>query len=70
MFLKGRAFEMVNERKDYVVAFVIGAVVGIGATLLLKPPTRTERIVRQIEPRVRRLRKRGRRLRKTLKRAL
>jgi hypothetical protein len=59
---------MANERKDYVAAFVIGAVVGIGATMLLTPPPKKRRLVYQMEPVVKRLRKRGRRLSKTLRR--
>ena len=58
-----------TERKDYLVAFVIGAAVGIGATLLLKPkPSRAQRLVYEIAPTMKRLRKRGRRVRKALTR--
>jgi hypothetical protein len=45
---------MLNHRGDYIAAFIIGAVVGVGATLLLKPSARKPRLVYPI----RRLRKR------------
>jgi hypothetical protein len=37
---------------DFVTAFAIGAVLGVGATLLLRadPPTRTERVLRELRP--------------------
>jgi hypothetical protein len=60
---------MMAERKEYVAAFVIGALVGVGATLLLAPPKRKNRFVYQLEPKVKQLRKRGRRLRRSLRRA-
>jgi hypothetical protein len=61
---------MANERRDYVAAFVIGAVVGVGATLLLTPAPRKKRLMYRVEPAMKRLRKRGRRVRKTLTRGL
>jgi hypothetical protein len=59
---------MASERRDYIAAFVIGAVVGVGVTMLLAPPARKHRLVYELEPKIRQLRKRGRRLRKTLRR--
>jgi gas vesicle protein len=55
------------ERRDYIAAFVIGAMVGVGATLLLAPPKRKNRFVYELEPKLKQLRKRGRRLRKSLR---
>lgn len=55
-----------TERKDYVAAFVIGALVGVGATLLLAPPKPKNRFVYQLQPKIRQLRKRGRKLRRSL----
>ena len=54
---------MVNERRDYLLAFLIGAVVGVGATVLLGPRRGKKRFRNQIEPAVQRFRKRGRNLR-------
>jgi hypothetical protein len=56
------------KRREYIAAFVIGAVVGVGATMLLTPPPRKKRFIYQLEPAVKRLRKRGRKLRTTLQR--
>jgi hypothetical protein len=50
---------MISNRGDYIAAFIIGAVVGVGATLLLKPPARKKRMVYPVK----RLRRRLRRLR-------
>lgn len=57
-----------QETNDFVTAFVIGAVVGVGATLLLKPdpPTRTERVMKGLEPYRKRMRKSTKRARKGL----
>ena len=56
------------ECKEYLAAFVIGAMVGVGATLLLAPGKPKNRFVYQLEPKMKQLRKRGRRLRKSLSR--
>lgn len=56
------------KRTEYIAAFVIGAVLGIGATLLLTPPPKKKRFVYQLEPVVKRLRRRGRNLSKSLRR--
>jgi hypothetical protein len=45
---------MLSTRGDYIAAFIIGAVVGVGATMLLKPAARKQRLIYP----VRRLRKR------------
>jgi hypothetical protein len=50
---------MANERRDYLVAFLIGAVVGVAAAVLLNPPEK-KRPLRALPARMRRLRKRGR----------
>jgi gas vesicle protein len=43
---------------DFLTAFAVGAVLGIGATLLLKPePTPRERVVRQLKPYGKQMRK-------------
>ena len=57
---------MTDDRKDYITAFAIGAIVGIGATLLLAPskPTGARRLLREIEPVLTRARKKTRRLKK------
>jgi hypothetical protein len=59
---------MFEERRDYLIAFLIGAVVGVGTTLLLgterKKKSKRYRVARPAQ----RLRKRGRRLRKALRR--
>lgn len=44
---------------DFVTAFAVGIVLGVGAALLLKPepPTRTARILKELEPHRKRIRK-------------
>jgi hypothetical protein len=50
---------MSNERRDFIAAFIMGAVIGAGTTALLKPPSRKKRL---------RLRgRRGRALRRRLR---
>jgi gas vesicle protein len=40
-----------NDTTDFLAAFAVGTVLGIGATLLLRPePSPRERIVRQLKP--------------------
>ncbi|HEX6558989.1 MAG TPA: YtxH domain-containing protein [Longimicrobiales bacterium] len=48
-----------DNRRDYWAAFAIGAIVGVGATLLLTPdkPTPARRILYDIEPALERARK-------------
>jgi len=56
---------MSDERRDYLAAFTIGAIVGIGATLLLAPPvSMPKRIMYELEPALKRVRKGSRRLRR------
>ena len=54
---------MPSERRDYLMAFLIGAVVGIGAAMLLSP-ARKKQFVRGLPQGVKRFRKRGRKLRR------
>lgn len=55
---------MAEDRNDMLAAFAIGALVGIGATLLLSPPPGgTKRILHEIEPALKRARKGSRRVR-------
>ena len=56
---------MANERRDYLVAFLIGLIVGVGATVLLSPPKK-KRLVFPVERGIKRFRKRGRRMRRLL----
>jgi gas vesicle protein len=62
---------MTEDRNDYFAAFAIGAIVGIGATLLLAPekPTGARRLLHEIEPKLRTARKRARRFGKDVSRA-
>lgn len=48
-----------EESTEYVGAFVVGALVGIGAALLLapKPPTRRERLMKELKPYRKKVRK-------------
>lgn len=57
---------MAEEKWDYWAAFAIGAVLGIGATMMLAPeqPTGARRILREIEPALKRARKGSRRVNK------
>ena len=56
---------MANERRDYLLAFLIGAVVGIGAAVLLSEP-RKKRMLRGMPRRRHLMRKSGRRLRRLM----
>ena len=56
---------MFDDRKDYPAAFAIGAIVCIGATLLLAPPrSGAQRVRYELEPALARARKGSRRMRK------
>jgi gas vesicle protein len=57
---------MNSQRRDYLAAFAIGAIVGAGVAMLLAPDRKTKRKY-QLEPAVRRFRKRGSRLRRGLR---
>lgn len=53
---------MQDEKKEYWAAFAIGAILGIGATLLLTPQhTPAQKILYEIEPALKRARKKGKR---------
>jgi gas vesicle protein len=59
---------MTEDRRDFLAAFAIGAIVGIGATLLLAPPkSGAKRFLYEIEPALDRARKGTRRVRKEAK---
>ena len=53
-----------ENNRDYWAAFAIGAVVGIGATLLLAPSSGARDLLYEIEPALKRARKGTRRARK------
>ena len=59
---------MAEDKNDYFAAFAIGAIVGIGATLLLAPkkPTGAKRLLYEMEPTLKRARKKSRRFRKDM----
>jgi gas vesicle protein len=57
---------MADERKEYAIAFAIGAIVGAGATMLLAP-NRKKRTLYRLAPAARRIRKGGRRLRRSIR---
>lgn len=59
---------MREERRDYLIAFLIGAVVGVGTTLLLGSGRKKKRKRYRVARPGQRLRMRGRRLRKALRR--
>lgn len=53
---------MEDDKREYWAAFAIGAILGIGATLLLAPQrTPAQRILYEIEPALDRARKGGKR---------
>jgi gas vesicle protein len=51
---------------EYVTAFVVGALVGVGAALLLAPdpPTRRERVMKELKPYRKKMAKRTAKVRK------
>jgi hypothetical protein len=55
---------MANGRRDYLLAFLIGTVVGVGATFLLSQPERKRHTLHPLDRQVRRFRRRGRRMRR------
>jgi gas vesicle protein len=60
-----------NERTEMITAFAIGAVIGVGATLLLSPePTPRQRLAREFRPLVKKARKAGRRSRQHIERGI
>lgn len=53
-----------NERTEMITAFAIGALIGVGATLLLRPePSTRDRLARELKPLVKKARQAGRRTR-------
>ena len=61
--MKGIAMREETDSVDLLTAFAIGAMIGVGATLLLRPdtPTPSEQIMRQLRPIGKRMRKAARR---------
>ena len=57
---------MAEDRKEYAIAFAIGAIVGVGATMLLAP-ARKKRLIFKLDPTTRHARKSVRRLRKSIR---
>lgn len=57
-----------EEQTEYLTAFAVGALVGVGAALLLapKPPTRRERLMKELKPYRKKLDKRSARARKEM----
>lgn len=55
-----------DETAEYLTTFVIGALIGIGAALLFapKPPTRRERIMKELKPYRKKIDKQSARARK------
>jgi gas vesicle protein len=55
-----------DKTTEYVTLFVVGALVGVGAALLLAPdpPTRRERVMKQLKPYRKKLDKKAARIRK------
>lgn len=49
---------MAQDSRDYWTAFALGAIVGVGATLLLSPDeSRARKLLHEIEPALRRARR-------------
>jgi gas vesicle protein len=57
---------MNSERRDYLAAFAIGAIVGAGIAMLLAPVRKHKRKHRRLHPAATRLRKRASRLRRVM----
>jgi gas vesicle protein len=55
-----------DETTEYLITFIIGALVGVAAAILFapKPPTRRERIMKELKPYRKKLDKQGARARK------
>jgi gas vesicle protein len=58
---------MNGARRDYFVAFAIGALVGAAIAFLLTPPARRKQRKHMLEPVAARFRKRGSRLRRLVR---
>jgi len=63
---------MIEDRRDYIAAFAIGAIVGIGATLLLgqHKPTGARRVLYELEPALKQARRKVNRGMKQTRRSL
>jgi hypothetical protein len=63
---------MAEDRRDYFAAFAIGAIVGIGATLLLghNKPSRARRVLYELEPALKQARRKVNRGMKQTRRSL
>ncbi len=61
-----------DKTTEYVTAFIVGAALGVGAALLLAPdpPTRRERVMKEIKPYRKKLQKKTKKLRKNASRQL
>lgn len=61
-----------QDNNDVLAAFAVGAVLGVGAALLLRPekPNPRKQLQKRLKPHVRKLGKRGRRLRASARPAL
>lgn len=57
-----------EETTDYLTAFVVGAALGVGAALMFapKPPTRKERLMKELKPYRKKLEKKSARARKSM----
>lgn len=57
-----------DNSNEYVVAFAVGALLGVGAALLLapEPPTRREKIMKELKPYRKKLRKKSAAARKQM----
>jgi len=55
-----------DKTTEYVTAFIVGAALGVGAALLLAPdpPTRRERVMKELKPYRKKLHKKTQKLRK------
>lgn len=61
-----------DKTTEYVTAFIVGAALGVGAALLLAPdpPTRRERVMKELKPYRKKLDKKTRKLRKDASRQI
>jgi gas vesicle protein len=57
-----------DDSTEYLTAFVVGALAGVGAALLFapKPPTRRERIMKELKPYRKKIEKRSAKARKAM----
>lgn len=59
-----------DQSGEYVIAFAVGTLLGVGAALLLapEPPTRREKIMKELKPYSKKLRKKTKKARKQVSR--